>query len=78
MFACGGNKKYICNDFNLTHSKWVNDSYKKFYEKHGYLPEFLDVYNSLEITDYTCTQSTRSNVAMGNGTILILETKEVH
>ena len=60
------------DDFNLTHSKWVNDSYKKFYNKHGYLPQFLDVYNSIEIKDYACTQSTRSNGAMGSGTILII------
>lgn len=61
------------NDFNLTRSKWVNDKYKDFYEKNGYLPKYFDVYNGREITDYAPTLSTRSNGAMGSGTILILQ-----
>lgn len=64
------------DNLDLTHSKWVNDSYKKFFEKHGYIPKFLDVYNSSELTDYACTISTRSNGAMGSGTILVIEEVE--
>jgi len=46
--------KVVCLDqksFNLTRSKWVNDKYKSFYEKNGYLPEFFDVYNGTEVKD---------------------------
>lgn len=65
--------KFLCDNLNLTSSKWVNDSYKKFYYKHGYIPMFLDVYNSSELKEYACTLSTRSNGAMGSGTILFFQ-----
>ena len=45
---------------------------KDFYEKHGYLPKYFDVYNGLEIKDYAPTISTRSNGAMGSGTLLVV------
>ena len=61
------------NDLELTHSPWVNSKYIKFYEKHGYLPQYFDVYNALEIVDVAPTISTRSNGAMGSGTLLIIE-----
>lgn len=57
---------------NLCDSKWVNDKYNSFYNKNKYLPKYFDIYNGLELTDYACTISTRSNGAMGSGTILIL------
>ena len=57
---------------SLTRSKWVNDKYKEFYRKNGYLPKYFDVYNGTEITDYAPTLSTRSNGAMGSGTVLIM------
>lgn len=57
---------------SLTRSKWVNDKYKEFYRKNGYLPKYLDVYNGTEITDYAPTLSTRSNGGMGSGTVLII------
>ena len=60
-------------DLELTHSPWVNGKYEKFYEKHGYLPEYFDVYNALEVVDVAPTISTRSNGAMGSGTLLIIE-----
>ena len=63
-------------DFNLTRSKWVNDKYKDFYEKHGYLPKYFDVYNGLEVKDYAPTISTRSNGAMGSGTVLVISDTE--
>lgn len=59
----------------LTHSKWVNDAYQKFYDKNGHLPIYFDVYNALEINDIAPTLSTRSNGAMGSGTLLIIETE---
>ena len=46
--------------------------YKDFYEKHGYLPKYFDVYNGLEVKDYAPTISTRSNGAMGSGTLLVI------
>ncbi len=68
--------KVVCLDkesFNLTRSKWVNDKYKSFYEKNGYLPEFFDVYNETEVKDVAPTISTRSNGAMGSGTVLVIQ-----
>ena len=56
----------------MTRSKWVNDKYKAFYEKHGYLPEFFDVYNGTELKNIAPTLSTRSNGAMGSGTVLVI------
>lgn len=58
---------------SLTHSKWVNGKYEQFYESHGYLPRFFEVYNGLEIIDVAPTLSTRSNGAMGSGTVLVIE-----
>lgn len=57
----------------MVDSEWVNKSYRKFYNKYGYIPEFFDVYNSIEIKDVCCTISTRSNGAMGSGTVLVIE-----
>ena len=70
--SVGGKKFTDISDFNLTRSKWVNDKYKKFYEKNGYLPEFFDVYNGIEVRDIAPTVSTRSNGAMGSGTVLVI------
>ena len=67
-----GEKITNIEDFNLARSKWVNDKYKAFYEKHGYLPEFFDVYNGTELKNIAPTLSTRSNGAMGSGTVLII------
>lgn len=60
------------NDFKIARSKLVNDKYKKFYKKNGYIPKYFDVYNGIEINDFAPTLSTRSNGAMGSGTLLIL------
>ena len=60
------------NDFELTRSKWVNDKYKKFYEEKGYLPKYFDVYNGTEVKDFAPTISTRSNGAIGSGTLLVI------
>lgn len=61
--------------FNLTRSKWVNDKYKDFYKQYGYLPKYFDIYNGLEITNIAPTITTRSNGAMGSGTLLVIEEK---
>jgi hypothetical protein len=60
-------------NFKLTHSSWVNSKYETFYKKHGYLPKYFDIYNALEIIDIAPTISTRSNGAMGSGTLLVIE-----
>lgn len=57
---------------NICDSKWVNNKYNNFYLKHKYLPKYFDIYNGIELIDYACTISTRSNGAMGSGTILII------
>ena len=36
-----GLKVVTDKEFDLTHSKWVNDKYRDFYNKYGYLPEIL-------------------------------------
>ena len=74
--ACGEHKFTDISNFNLTRSKWVNDKYKVFYKKHGYLPKYFDVYNGLEVKDYAPTISTRSNGAMGSGTVLVISDTE--
>lgn len=61
-------------DFDkLTRSKWVNDKYEKFYKENRYLPKYFDVYNCLEILNIAPSITTRSNGAMGSGTLLIIE-----
>lgn len=53
---------------------WLEKKYAEFYEKHGYIPEYFDLYNAREIVDFAPTQTTSSNGAMGSGTVLIVET----
>lgn len=62
-------------ELNITHSKWVNDKYAEFYNQYHYLPKYFDVYNGGGITDYAPSITTRSNGAMGSGTLLVLEIK---
>ena len=64
-------------EFNkLTRSEWVNGKYEVFYEKNGYLPKYFDIYNGLQIGDIAPAITTRSNGAMGSGTLLIIEVVE--
>ena len=63
------------DDFKITRSKWVDDKYKNFYEVNGYLSKYFDVYNGIEVKDFAPTLSTRSNGAMGSGTLLILSSE---
>ena len=37
------------------------------------MPKFLDVYNGTEVGDVAPTISTRSNGAMGSGTVLVIQ-----
>ena len=37
---------------------FVTRSYRKFYEKNGYIPEMFNPYNCAEITDIAPTQTT--------------------
>lgn len=48
---------------------------KKFYKENGYLPKYFSVYNGTEVNDFAPTLSTRSNGAMGSGTLLILSSE---
>lgn len=41
--------KFDLDSVCLTHSEWVNNKYLSFYEKHGYLPKYFDVYNALDV-----------------------------
>lgn len=63
----------MSDEFNLTHSPYVNKKYEEFYKKYGYLPKYFDVYNGREVTDIAPALTTRSNGAMGSGTILVIE-----
>lgn len=44
----------------------------EFYKKNGYIPKYFDVYNGLEVKKIAPTISTRSNGAMGSGTLLVV------
>lgn len=61
------------NSLVVEKQSWVGNKYVEFYEKHGYIPEYFDVYNGLELKNIAPTLSTRSNGAMGSGTVLIAE-----
>ena len=45
---------------------------KTFMKKNGYLPRYFDVYNGTEVKEVAPTISTRSNGAMGSGTLLVI------
>lgn len=55
----------------LSHSKWINDKYKKFFYEHEYIPDYFDLYNGIEVFDVAPTITSRSNGAMGSGTLLV-------
>lgn len=54
---------------------YIERKYREFYEKNGYIPKYFDLYNAFEINDYAPTLFTRSNGAMGCGTVLIVVDK---
>ena len=64
------------NSLVVEKQSWVGKKYAEFYEKHGYIPEYFDVYNGLELKNIAPTLSTRSNGSMGSGTVLIAEVNE--
>ena len=51
------------------------NKYLDFYKSKGYIPKYFDVYNGVEIDDIAPTISTRSNGAMGSGTLLVIQEK---
>ncbi len=61
------------SDFDLTTIPYVNRQYKKFYEKHGYIPEFFQAYNSAEVKDFATTLGTTCGNPSNVGATLILE-----
>ena len=52
--------------------KTTIEDHMKIYEEKGYLPKYFDVYNGTEVKDFAPTISTRSNGAMGSGTLLVI------
>lgn len=64
------------SDFDLTTIPYINRQYKKFYEKHGYLPEFFQAYNCAEVVDCASTLATSCGNATKLGATLILEENE--
>lgn len=63
-------------DFNFTNSERINSAYKKFYEKHGYIPKMFNSYNCAEITDIAPTITARCGIQNTSGEVLILEIVE--
>lgn len=68
-------KKFDIKEINFVESKWVMNKYLDFYKSKGYIPKYFDVYNGVEIDDIAPTISTRSNGAMGSGTLLVIQEK---
>lgn len=68
-------KKFDIKEINFVESKWVMNKYLDFYKSQGYIPKYFDVYNGIEIDDIAPTISTRSNGAMGSGTLLVIQEK---
>ena len=54
-------------------SKWISDSYDKFYEKNGYYPKMFNAYNCSEITDVAPTLTSICGCPYSSGCVLILE-----
>lgn len=53
---------------------WLEKKYTKFYEKHGYIPEYFVPYNGTEVKDYAPTLTANSNTSPTHaGTVLITE-----
>lgn len=67
------NLKIFCDINDLTRSEYVNRKYKLFKKTYGYIPKYFDLYNTKEITNIAPTLGTRSNGAMGCGTILVVD-----
>ena len=57
----------------LTYSPYVNEKYKKFYNKYGYIPEAFNPYNCAEITDIAPTLTAQGDSITKSGTVLIVE-----
>ena len=62
--------------FDFTNSDYINNKYKLFFEKNGYIPEMFNPYNCAEITDIAPTQSCSCGSASSSASVLILEIVE--
>lgn len=60
-------------NFNFTRSKTINDAYRKFFEKRGYLPRFFNAYNCSEIVDVAPTITAACGISTASGCTLVLE-----
>ena len=60
-------------NFNLTGSKIINSAYERFFEKHGYLPEFFNAYNCSEIRDIAPTITAACAGITTSGCVLVME-----
>ena len=47
------------NSLVVEKQSWVGKKYAEFYEKHGYIPEYFDVYNGLELKNIAPTLSNK-------------------
>lgn len=68
-------EKFDIKEIRFAESKWVMNKYLDFYKLKGYIPKYFDVYNGIEVQDIAPTISTRSNGAMGSGTLLVIQEK---
>ena len=64
----------MSDDFNdLTYSPYVNEQYRKFYHKNGYIPQIFNPYNCTEIADIAPTLTAQGDSITKSGTVLIIE-----
>ena len=56
---------------------YVEEKYKKFIEKNGYIPEMFNPYNECEIEDVAPTQATNCGCTTVSSTVLIKEKPQV-
>jgi len=57
----------------MTH---IEQQYKKFKDKHGYIPKYFDVYNAIEVNGECVSTLARGGSFDAIGVILILEVAE--
>lgn len=60
-------------NFNFTGSKTINDAYRKFFEKRGYLPRFFNAYNCSEIGDIAPTITAACGISTTSDCVLVME-----
>lgn len=62
--------------FDLTTSNCVNNNYKRFFDKYGYIPKFFSPYDRKEFTDYCYAITTHTGMPGSYGCVLILEDED--